>query len=98
MLKSHAIAEVSKADSLWQRLRELNRETASVLSAARAGKNNDLLLRTLMRVENQLKIEGDLMLRLQALQTSRRIHSWADLSEEELTALAQQPLDPMPAI
>ena len=56
-------AEETQAETLFDRLRELNRETAAILREARAlaTRDNDLALKAIARAEKQLELEARLL-------------------------------------
>ena len=56
-------AEETQAETLFDRLRELNRETSAILREARAlaTRDNDLALKAIARAEKQLELEARLL-------------------------------------
>jgi hypothetical protein len=61
MVQAREAAETVAADSLLERLRELNRETQDVLRAARKEKDHELRLKAIARAEKQLELEARLL-------------------------------------
>jgi len=63
LAKSKQAAEEVKADTLFERLKALNRETAMILREARqvGSQNNELALRAIARVEKQIELEARLL-------------------------------------
>jgi transposase len=51
----------AESDGLFERLRELNRETAATLRAAKEAKNLHLVLMAIARAEKQIELEGKLL-------------------------------------
>jgi hypothetical protein len=72
LLKAKQVAEVLSADTLLDRLKNLNRETAEILRDARAkgSRDNELALRAIACAEGQLELEAKL---IGALSDSARI-------------------------
>ena len=50
-----------QAETLFERLKGLNRETAAILAEARAAKNNVIALQAVARAEKQLELEARLL-------------------------------------
>jgi hypothetical protein len=65
--KAAEAAEVVQGDTLLDRLRQINRETAAILREARATdtKDNEIALKAIARVEKQIELEGRLLGELQ---------------------------------
>ena len=63
VVKAAAVEEVISGGKLLDRLKELNRETASILREARTAgtKDNQLALKAIARAEKQLVLEGQLL-------------------------------------
>ena len=63
LVKATEIAEVAEADTLLERLKSLNKETAAILREARTEgtKDNELALKAIARAEKQIELEGRLM-------------------------------------
>lgn len=63
LAKAHEVEEVDDADALLSRLRGLNRETAAILKEAReeGSKDNELALKAIACVEEQIELEGRLL-------------------------------------
>ena len=93
IVKAREASDVLKADSLLERLRDLNRETAGVLSAAKMLQDHDLVLKAIARVEKQIELEGRLIGELSD-QQSVHIHvhpEWLGLRTTILNTLAPYP-------
>lgn len=65
LAKAAEAADYAASDSLLDRLRGLNRETADVLKAAKSAANHDLRLKAIARAEKQLELEARLLGELQ---------------------------------
>jgi hypothetical protein len=50
-----------RAETLFERLKGLNRETAAILAEARAAQNNVIALQAVARAEKQLELEARLL-------------------------------------
>lgn len=63
LLKARQVAEVVSAETLLDRLKSLNEETAAILREARAAgsRDNELALKAIARVERQLEFEARLL-------------------------------------
>ena len=61
LAKAAEAREIGEANSLLDRLRQLNRETQEVLRAAREEGDHDLRLKAITRAEKQLELEGKLL-------------------------------------
>lgn len=66
LAKAHAAAEVAQADTLLERLIELNTETRAVLADAKLEGNGVLRLQAIARLEKQFELEGKLLGELQS--------------------------------
>jgi hypothetical protein len=93
IVKAHEAEEVLQADSLLDRLRTINRETADVLRDVRRIKDYDLWLKAIARAEKQIELEGRLLGELQAQQVVNVSVSpqWLTLRTAILTALTSHP-------
>src|SRR5262245_43585724 len=56
VVNSRRAADEVAADTLWDRLKSLNRETAAILSEARASGNQVIALQAIARAERQLEL------------------------------------------
>jgi hypothetical protein len=65
LVQAQDVAEVAEADSLLDRLRAINQETAAVLREAKRARNFDLVLRAIARCEKQIELGGRLLGELQ---------------------------------
>ena len=61
LAKATEAAEVVKADSLLDRLQNLNTETMLILREAREGGDNELSLKAIARAEKQLELQAKLL-------------------------------------
>ena len=61
MVSSKQVADEVSADTLWDRLKTLNRETSAILSEARASGNQVIALQAIARAEKQLELEARLL-------------------------------------
>jgi hypothetical protein len=61
MVKAREAAESTQADSLLDRLVDLNRTTMAILSEARQGNDNELALKAIQRAEKQLELQARLL-------------------------------------
>ena len=63
LVKAKQVADEVKADTLFDRLREINREARAILEEARGNgsKDNDLALKAIARIEKQLELEARLL-------------------------------------
>jgi hypothetical protein len=61
LVKAKATAEVVKAETLFERLRSLNRDTADILREARESQNHVIALQAIGRAEKQLELEARLL-------------------------------------
>lgn len=100
LVKAKQVVEEIKAETLFDRLREINSEARAILEEARAGgsKDNDLALKAIARIEKQLELEARL---LGELDESTKIavgvniapppakHDLSALSNEELQVWAR---------
>ena len=86
-------AEVAQADTLLDRLRALNRETADVLREAKTARDQELRLKAIARAEKQIELEGRLLGELREGQTVNVIVTpeWVALRARILAALAPHP-------
>src|ERR1044072_7276019 len=50
-----------QANTLWERLRSLNRETVAILAEARESHNHAIALQAIARVERQVELEARLL-------------------------------------
>lgn len=94
LAKAHEAAEVVKADTLLDRLKELNAETRAILKETRESKNHDLALKAIARVEKQLELEGKLLGELQPEGTTINVYSapeWQTLRAVVIAALHPYP-------
>jgi hypothetical protein len=94
LAKAHEAAEVVKADTLLDRLKELNLETREILKETRESGNHDLALKAIARVEKQLELEGKLLGELQPEGTTINVYStpeWLTLRAVVIHALAPYP-------
>lgn len=94
LAKAHEAAEVVKADTLLDRLKELNTETRQILRETRESGNHDLALKAIARVEKQLELEGKLLGELQPEGTTINVYStpeWLSLRAVVIGALQPYP-------
>lgn len=94
LAKAHEAAEVVKADTLLDRLKELNAETRAILKETREGGNHDLALKAIARVEKQLELEAKLLGELQPEGMTINVYStpeWLTLRAVVISALAPYP-------
>jgi len=94
LAKAHEAAEVVKADTLLDRLKELNTETRAILKETRAGGNHDLALKAIARVEKQLELEAKLLGELQPEGMTIKVYStpeWLTLRAVVIHALQPYP-------
>lgn len=86
-------ADYAASDSLLDRLRTLNRETADVLRAAKTEANHGLRLKAIARAEKQLELEARMLGELQDGHTINVaiLPEWASLRALLLSALAPYP-------
>jgi hypothetical protein len=92
LAQAQEAALFAEADSLLDRLRVLNNETADVLRLAKNASNHDLRLKAIGRLEKQLELEGKLIGELQDSAVTVIINArWV-----ELRALVLQALKPFP--
>jgi transposase-like protein len=94
LAKAHEAAEVVKADTLLDRLKELNSETRAILKETREGGNHDLALKAIARVEKQLELEAKLLGELQPEGTTINVYStpeWLTLRAVVIQALQPYP-------
>jgi hypothetical protein len=61
LAKAAEAGEVANGDSLLAKLRAVNAETQAILKEARAGRDNDIALKAIARVEKQLELEAKLL-------------------------------------
>ena len=61
MVNSKRVADEVSADTLWDRLKNLNRETTAILAEARASGNQVIALQAIARAERQLELEARLL-------------------------------------
>jgi hypothetical protein len=61
LAKAKQADEEVQAGDLFQRLKELNRETGSILAQAKTSRNLPLALQAIARVEKQIELEGKLL-------------------------------------
>lgn len=94
LAKAHEAAEVVKAGTLLDRLKELNSDTREILRETRKAGNNDLALKAIARVEKQLELEGKLLGELQPEGTT--INVYATPEWLTLRAVVIQALHPYP--
>ena len=64
LVKAKATAEDIQADTLFGRLRSLNRDTADILREARESQNHGIALQAIGRSEKQLELEARLLAHL----------------------------------
>lgn len=93
MVKASEAAEVVQADSLLDRLRQLNRETAEVLKAAKEAGQHELTLKAIQRAERQLELEARLLGELREGQTVNVLLSpeWLSVRTALMIVLRQHP-------
>ena len=93
LARAREAEEALRAETLLERLRALNRETADVLRQARRAGDHDLRLRALARAEKQLELEARLLgeLREGAAVNVLVLPEWAALRAAVLGALAPHP-------
>lgn len=94
LAKAHEAAEVVKADTLLDRLKELNAETRAILKETREGGNHDLALKAIARVEKQLELEAKLLGELQPEGMTINVYStpeWLSLRAVVIHALQPYP-------
>lgn len=94
LAKAHEAAEVVKADTLLDRLKELNSDTREILRETREAGNNDLALKAIARVEKQLELEAKLLGELQPEGTTINVYStpeWLSLRAVVIQALHPYP-------
>jgi hypothetical protein len=61
LVKAKAAAEEAEASTLFERLRELNRDTQEILRDARSTQNHVIALQAIGRAEKQLELEARLL-------------------------------------
>ena len=61
MVNSKRVADEVSADTLWDRLKNLNRETTAILAEARQAGNQVIALQAIARAERQLELEARLL-------------------------------------
>jgi hypothetical protein len=61
LVKAKEAADEVQAETLFERLRALNRETTGILKAARAAQNHAIALHAIARAEKQLELEARLL-------------------------------------
>jgi hypothetical protein len=66
LVKAREAEAVTQADTLLERLKELNAETKAVLADAKLEGNGNLRLLAIARLEKQLELEGKLIGELQS--------------------------------
>jgi hypothetical protein len=85
--------DAARADTLLDRLRALNQETAAILRAAREAEDNELALKAIARVEKQIELEGKILGQLgEATRVSLMIgthHTAQDTFQEQVVQLAE---------
>lgn len=93
LARAREAADYAASDSLLDRLRGLNRETADVLRAAKTAANHDLRLRAIARAEKQLELEARLLGELQDGHTVNLavLPEWASLRALLMATLAPYP-------
>jgi hypothetical protein len=93
LVQAKEAAEVVSADSLLERLRSVNRETAEVLREAKRARKHELRLKALARAEKQIELEARLLGQLQDGVTVNLVASpeWAAIRSRLLEALAPFP-------
>lgn len=93
LAKAHEAAEIVEADTLLQKLKEINRETREVLADAKLEGNGELRLKALTRLEKQLELEAKLIGELQQEGTINITVSpeWATLRAVVLQSLLPYP-------
>ncbi len=93
LAKAREAAEVARADTLLDRLRTLNRETADVLREAKGARDQELRLKAIARAEKQIELEGRLLGELRDGQTVNIIITpeWQALRARILVALVPFP-------
>ena len=96
-MKAKQAVDDLRAETLWERLKSINRETAAILAEARESRNHVIALQAIARVERQVELEARL---LGELSDSTKIavgiqvntpppepYDWRLLSDEELEQL-----------
>lgn len=93
LAKAHEAAEAVSAGTLLDRLKELNLETRDILKETREGKNHDLALKAIARVEKQLELEAKL---IGELRDGPTVNIYAAPEWVALRAVVLQALAPYP--
>jgi transposase-like protein len=95
LAKAAEIAEVIHAETLLDRLKALNRETASILREVRSdgAKDNELALKAIARAEKQIELEGRLLGELNEGSTVNVVLTpeWSAIRAAILSALQPYP-------
>ena len=60
LLKAKQAVDELQADTLWERLKSINPETAAILAEARESRNHVIALQAIARVERQVELEARL--------------------------------------
>jgi hypothetical protein len=61
LVKARRAAAEVNAETLWQRLKAINNETAAILAQARESQNHVIALQAIARVERQVELEARLL-------------------------------------
>jgi hypothetical protein len=61
MVHAKHVADELHAETLWDRLKTVNRETAAILAEARESRNHVIALAAISRVEKQVELEARLL-------------------------------------
>src|SRR2546426_6646485 len=61
LVKAKQVADEVQAETLWQRLKAINSETAAILAEARQSQNHVIALQAIARVERQVELEARLL-------------------------------------
>ena len=95
LVEAVAAAAVAEGDNLFERLKQLNRETASILEEARTAgsKDNNLALKAIGRAERQLELERRMLGEFKASVRVNLAESpeWQELRSAILLALKPFP-------
>lgn len=94
LAKATDAAEVAQADTLLDRLRQINAETAAILREVRSSepKDNEMALKAIARIEKQIELEGRLLGELQQPTVNVLIMpEWVGLRTAILRALEPYP-------
>ena len=89
LLQSKRAADEIKANTLFDRLRAINRETEAILAQARRSENHAMAIHAIARLEKQLEFEARLLANLSASDKAAMGISFRPDVSEEAIALAE---------